>query len=154
MGLLDLASNNSIWRGYDYYEDGKVKQYNMTESGCYEGTVSGSDNAEYHVQINLAHPRTSTCDCPHAAGKRIICKHMVALYLAMFPDEAEKLYQGTMEAEQEEEERQEKMESAVIDYIKKMKKSELQDLAINLIFDVPEWRLNQFLHYTMDYWDY
>ncbi|NMB97839.1 MAG: hypothetical protein GYA02_14710 [Clostridiaceae bacterium] len=38
--------------------------------------------------INIVHPRKSKCNCPHADGRRVICKHMIALYFTVFPKEA------------------------------------------------------------------
>lgn len=30
MGLLEIASGNSLWRGYDYFEDNMVEAYRQT----------------------------------------------------------------------------------------------------------------------------
>lgn len=43
--------------------------------------------------ISLDYPRKSHCDCLHAAGRRIICKHMVATYFEIFPSEAKQMYE-------------------------------------------------------------
>lgn len=51
MGLLDLASGNSFWRGYDYYEAGKVKTSRQTGELQYEGTVEGSNSSQYDVML-------------------------------------------------------------------------------------------------------
>ncbi len=45
----------------------------------------------------------SHCNCPHANGKRIICKHQVALYFSVFPEEADQYYKEVIEYEEEEE---------------------------------------------------
>ncbi len=87
MGLLDLASQNSVSRGYDLYLDGRVSDCSQLLHNEYEGYVQGSLKTPYYVKINLKNPRKSYCDCPHANGNRI-CKHMVALYFTLFPDEA------------------------------------------------------------------
>lgn len=66
MGLIDLASQNSLWRGYDYFDSKLVKNVTKINENEYESIVSGT--TDYHVVINLNHPRKSHCDCPHAAG--------------------------------------------------------------------------------------
>ena len=43
MGLIDCASGNSIWRGYDYFKEKKVSKLVPIGDGIYEATVSGSD---------------------------------------------------------------------------------------------------------------
>ena len=54
----------------------------------YEGEVTGSESAPYRVRINIVHPRKLSCNCPHANGRQIVCKHKVALYFTAFPKEA------------------------------------------------------------------
>ena len=43
MGLIELASNNSFWRGVDYYENKKVTVWKKNDKDTYSGTVKGSD---------------------------------------------------------------------------------------------------------------
>lgn len=149
MGLLELASGNSLWRGYDYFEEKKVLAYRQTNDGCYEGEVSGSRKKPYTVAINLAHPRTSNCDCPHANGKRVICKHMVAVYFTVFPAEAKRFYEEAMEAEKKEEARQENLGKKLISCVSKMKKSEIQEELLRILYEGPEW---QFDRYLKEHW--
>ena len=144
MSLIDLASGASAWRGYNYYKDGKVLRCLRTEEARYEGEVSGSNGEVYHVRLDLEHPRRSECTCPHAAGKRIVCKHQVALYFTAFPEEAEKYYREVIEAEEEAERERVRQETAVIERVRKMKKSELQDALLELLFDGPEWQYERF----------
>lgn len=145
MGLLELASGASLWRGYDYFEGKKVLSFRQTGEGCYEGEVAGSRKTPYSVSIRLAHPRTSKCNCPHADGKRIICKHMVALYFTVFPADAKRFYEEAMKAEEEEEARQEDLENKLMAYVSKMKKSELQNELLRLLYEGPEWQFDRFL---------
>ena len=42
------------------------------------------------VKIDFAHHRKSTCDCPHAEGRRVVCKHKVALAFAVSPEALKK----------------------------------------------------------------
>ena len=103
MGLIDCASGNSLWRGYDYHKENKVSKLIPVGDGIYEADVSGSGNEIYHVVVDIPHPRRSKCNCPYADGKRIICKHIVAAYFKVHPEEAERLYREAMEYEAEEE---------------------------------------------------
>ena len=146
MSLIDLASGASAWRGYNYCKDGKELRCLRAEEARYEGEVSGSNGEVYRVRLDLEHPRSSECTCPHAAGKRIVCKHQVALYFTAFPEEAEKYYREVIEAEEEAEREREQQEIAVIERVRKMKKSELQDALLELLFDGPEWQYERFAH--------
>lgn len=84
MTFYDSTSNKSLWRGIDYYKSGKVRKHAETEGGL-RGTVDGSNGETYDVVINLEHPRKSTCNCPFAEGRKVICKHMIALYFMGTP---------------------------------------------------------------------
>ena len=121
MSLIDLASGASAWRGYNYYKDGKVLHCLRAEEARYEGEVSGSSGEVYRVRLDLEHPRSSECTCPHAAGKRIVCKHQVALYFTAFPAEAEKYYREVIEAEEEAERERVRQEMAMIERVRKTK---------------------------------
>ena len=90
--LLELASINSIWRGKDYCEGHMVQSWSKTSPTTYEGTVASKNEPEtvYHVSLDREHPKRSTCDCPFANGRRVICKHMVALFFTAEPGFLEK----------------------------------------------------------------
>ena len=88
MSILTSASSSSVSRGYDYYKENKVHNVNQLNDCEYEGYVEGSLKNPYYVKINIEHPRKSYCDCPHANGN-ITCKHMIALYFELFPDEVD-----------------------------------------------------------------
>ena len=145
MGLLDIASYKSVWRGYEYFNDKNVITHIKQSETEVRGMVRGSGQKHYDVLIDLAHPRKSKCNCPHADGKRIICKHMVALYFATFPDEAKRYYKEVMEYEEEEERRQEELQHKVVNYIHKLKKSELEQTLLQVLFDGPEWQYEKFI---------
>lgn len=150
MGLIDLASSASAWRGYEYYQDKHVIKKKQIDENTVSGEVSGSGQKTYHVTINLAHPRSSSCDCPHANGKRIVCKHMVALYFAAFPKEAQTYYADVMEAEEEAEAWRDRMEELLIAHVHKMKKPDLQQALLQLLFEGPEWQYERFLRENID----
>ena len=86
--LVHLASNASFNRGLGYYKSKAVLNGEKIGDGVYQGKVSGSQDNIYDVVIDIDHPRKSTCTCPFAAGRRVICKHMVALYFFHFSEQA------------------------------------------------------------------
>ena len=87
MGMLDICSHNSYWRGLDYFESKRVKTIKQINQNEYEAEVEGTE--VYFVHLDTNHPKKSTCTCPHAAGKSTICKHKVAVYFSVFPEEAQ-----------------------------------------------------------------
>ena len=87
MGMREICSYSSYWRGLEYFENNRVKLINKINEYEYEAEVEGTEN--YHVHLKINHPRKSTCTCPHAAGKSTICKHKMAVYFSIFPDEAQ-----------------------------------------------------------------
>ena len=72
------------------------------------------------------HPRRSECDCPFAQGRRVVCKHMIALYFSQFPHAAEKYHREVEAAQEAWENEQEEIRQRLIAHVHKMKKSELQ----------------------------
>lgn len=88
MSILNCASSASVYRGYDYYFNKHVTDIIKINSSLYEGYVNGNTKNAYYVKIDIEHPRKFYCDCPHATGNTV-CKHMVALYFSVFPQEAE-----------------------------------------------------------------
>ncbi|WP_278296961.1 SWIM zinc finger family protein [Butyrivibrio sp. ob235] len=54
--------------------------------------------------MDKEHPRKSSCTCPFAEGRRVICKHMIALYFTAEPKAAEDFLKQVEEWEKEEEE--------------------------------------------------
>lgn len=150
MGLLNLASYKSVWRGYEYFTDNYVINRTKESETKIRGIVRGSGQKHYNVFIDLEHPRKSKCNCPHADGKRIICKHMIALYFSTFPKEAEKYYNDVIKYREEEEQRQEELEYKIIDFLHKLKKSELEQLVLQILFDGPEWQYERFIAENID----
>ena len=145
MGLLECASGASVWRGYDYYKEKKVVALEEIEANIFSAKVSGNSSEPYSVELHIDHPRKSKCNCPHADGKRIICKHIVATYFTALPDEAEKFYAEAMAYQEEEEKRQDELSDKVCHYVWHMKKSELQEALLQLLFDGPEWQYDRFV---------
>ena len=151
MGLIDIASGKSVWRGLDYYETKKVISWEKAGTSIYKGRVSGTDGQIYDVEIDKVHPKKSKCNCPFAEGRKVICKHMIALYFSSYPKEAKKYYNDVIKYQDEEEQRQEELENKVIDYVHKLKKSDLEQLLLQVLFDGPEWQYERFIHENIDW---
>ena len=145
MGLLECASGASIWRGYDYFEEKKVLSTEEIDPGIFSARVSGSSNNTYLVELHMKHPRKSKCNCPHADGRMIICKHIVATYFTILPGEAKKFYEEAMAYQEEEEKRNEELTDKVCHYVWHMKKAELQEALLQMLFDGPDWQFDRFV---------
>ena len=120
MGMLEICSYNSYWRGLDYFENKKVRTLEQINRNEYEADVEGTD--VYHVHLDVNHPRKSTCTCPHASGKSIICKHKVAVYFSIFPEEAQKAIDERNRYYEELEEREKEYDKKVKEITKRYKK--------------------------------
>ena len=135
MGLIDLASSNSLWRGIDYYQSKNVKKIKKISDDEYNSIVSGTE--EYNVHIDINHPRKSTCTCPFAAGRRVICKHMVATFFTIYPEEAERIIKEEQEYEEEEERLFEEHLEEVREYVNGLTEDEVRALLIDKLMN--EW---------------
>lgn len=144
MGILSVASSNSCYKGLDYYKNNKVIKINKINDNEYYGIVKGTNN--YHVYLNILHPRKSTCDCPFANGKRIICKHIVATYFKALPQEAINYEEEQKRLEKEYENKCDEEYEKVVKYINHMSKKELVDELINILDVGPEWLYDDFLN--------
>lgn len=133
MALIDLASGKSLWRGVDYYENRRVISVDKIGEYTYSANVKGGSNNEYSVFIDIVHPRKSKCNCPFAEGRRVICKHMVAVYFSVFPKEAKDLIRKQEEHEEEFEEQMEEEYEEVREYVYSLSKEELRQSLINYI---------------------
>ena len=145
MGMIECTSGTSLWHGYDYYKENKVKNLIETSPGIFSANVEGNSDKPYIVEIDVAHPRKSKCNCPHADGKRIVCKHMVAVYFAAFPEEAQRIYNEAIEYQEQEDKRAEELYEKVRQHVWKMKKNEAQQALLELLFDGPEWQFDRFV---------
>lgn len=145
MKLINIASGNSVWRGLDYYNENKISKYKQISNFEYEGKAKGSNNNVYNVFIDIEHPRKSKCDCPHAKDRRIICKHMVALYFTVFPHAVDIFLKEVEQAQQEYEEYENEQHEKVVQYIKTMSKNELQEALMEILELSPEWVYDRFV---------
>lgn len=140
MGMLDICSNASYWRGLDYFESKRVKQLHKINNNEYEAIVSGTE--DYRVVIDTKHPRKSTCTCPHANGKSVICKHKVSVYFAAFPeavDEAKEIrenyYREQEEKERRIEEEMKKKRKSVQKYVDSLSEEEAREMLVDMILN-------------------
>ena len=138
-----MILDEACWRGLDYYKSKKVKNIKKLNNNEYTSIVSGTKY--YNVYLNLEHPRKSSCTCPLANGKRIICKHIVATYFSVVPNSAKDFEEEQEKLQQEYEDYEEKQYQNAINYLHKMSKKELIE-EIVYIFDYgPEWIYDNFL---------
>ena len=144
MGLIETASANSIWRGMDYYEARKVISWEKTGTFAYDGIVSGSEGNKYTVHIETNHPRRSTCNCPFADGRRVVCKHMIALYFTAEPKAAESFLKQVEEWEAEEQEREKRHYEELRKYVNQLSKAELRERLYDALVELEKrdnyWR--------------
>ena len=145
MSILTSASGASVSRGYDYYKNGKVSCVNQLNDHEFDGYVDGSGNNTYYVKINIEHPRKSSCNCPHANGKRIICKHIVATFFTAFPEEAKNFEEEQERLHAEYEDYQEKLYNKTQKYISSMTKKELIEELSYILDYAPDWVYNDFV---------
>ena len=143
MGIISLASGNSCWRGLDYFKDKKVIKLRKINNKEYTSIVNGTKN--YDVYLNIEYPRKSTCDCPLAKGRRIICKHIVATYFSAFPEEAINFEEEQDRLQEKYEKEQEEEYNKAIKYLNKMSKQELIEELIQVFDYGPEWIYNDFI---------
>ena len=145
MSLLSAASGQSRWRGYQYFTENKVLRTGPAGEGCFRALVAGSGEEPYAVTVDPEHPRRSVCTCPHAAGKRVVCKHIVAAYFAVFPEEAEKFYAEVLREEEEWEEYREEMNARLVRFVRSLKRRDAQDVLLELLDSAPDWLREQFI---------
>ncbi|MDO4305145.1 MAG: SWIM zinc finger family protein [Bacillota bacterium] len=126
----------------DYYENKKVISWNKSGDDIYDGIVSGSKGNSYAVHIDKAHPRRSVCNCPFADGRRVVCKHMIALYFTAEPKAAKDFLKQVEEWEREEEEREKQHYIELRKYINSLSKAELQERLYNALVELEDIRNN------------
>ena len=145
MSLLTASSMESRWRGYEYFKNKKVSNLEHPENMRFHAVVSGSEKEPYTVTLDLEHLRNSSCTCPHAAGRRVICKHMVAVFFAVFPEEAEKYYADVLKAEEEWENYQDELANKLVKYVRSLKKQEAQRQLLEVLESGPEWQWERYI---------
>lgn len=150
MELYRSASLQSQFGGYDYFENKKILSFKHVEGSTYKGKVKGR-NRVYNVTIDIEHPKkNSHCNCPHAEGTKIVCKHMVALYFAIFPEKAKQFMKEIDEHNKKVEEYEQELEIKMQKYIKSMSKKELEESLLDCLYQV-DWLYNNFIRDKVGY---
>lgn len=150
MELYRSASLQSQFRGYDYFNDKKVISFKYLGDSIYGGIVKG-DSTTYDVTINIKHPKSNShCNCPHAEGTKIICKHMVALYFAIFPEKAKQFMEEIDEHNRKVDEYKQELEIKMQKYIKSMSKKELEEALLECLYQV-DWLYDNFIRDRVGY---
>ena len=137
-------------RGLVYFENNRVKSINKINEYEYEAEVEGTEN--YHVHLNINHPRKSTCTCPHAAGKSTICKHKMAVYFSIFPDEAQeaidernRYYDDLEEREREYDKKAEDIRKRYKELVDELPEEEVRRRLVNyMVYDYMENEANPY----------
>ena len=140
MGLIEMASGSSVWSGMDYYERKMVCSWKKSGEEAYDGVVSGSEGNKYSVHIDKVHPRKSSCNCPFAEGRRVICKHMIALLFTAEPKTAEDFLRQVEKWEQEEKERERLHYKELREYVNSLSKKELQERLYEALVELEDIR--------------
>lgn len=133
MKLYEYARKLSLERGLNYYESGKVESVNVISNDEYSGIVKGSKDRQYEVTIDLINHIKSTCNCPHAAGNDIMCKHKVALYFSVFPNDAIELRRKTTKTEQQKDLYFKSLQSRIFDFLDDATEDELRKILYSIV---------------------
>ncbi len=150
MELYRSASIQSQFMGYDYFYDKKVISFKHIEDSIYSGKVKGNGKT-YDVTIDIEHPKkNSHCNCPHAEGTKIVCKHMVALYFAIFPEKAKQFMEEIDEHNRKVEEYEKELDIKMQKYIKSMSKKELEEALLECLYQV-DWLYDDFIRNKVGY---
>ena len=159
MGVLECASEASVWRGYHYYKERRVVYMEEIRAHVYAAAVQGTQKEPYAVKMDLDHPEESTCSCPYAMNMQVVCKHIVATYFAVFPEAAEALeraadedydvddedYDEDYDEDCDDEALSEGMYRAVLRRVLSMGQMELQHTLLQLLFNGPSRQLARFI---------
>lgn len=136
MGLIDLASNKSMWRGLDYYQNDNVLETHNIGDLQYAAKVRNDAGAIYDVVVNLDKVRNSQCSCPFKKDKpKAICKHIVAAYFAIFPKEADDLQRAYEEWEAGAEEREAQHLKELEEYVNSLSIEDLRSIVLDHILE-------------------
>ena len=145
MGLMNCSSFGVRCRGYDYYKNKAVINLKQISDTNYEATVKGSGNIEYTVRLDLKHNRQCKCNCPYAIDSIKICKHMIATYFTILPQEADKFYKEELEPLEETSKKLDSIYERLSDYIEKMPEKEVRQSLLSLLLSGPDWQFENFV---------
>ncbi|MBR6517869.1 MAG: SWIM zinc finger family protein [Bacilli bacterium] len=137
MEILYMCNATTNIRGYYYYKKGFVKELKKIDENIYSSVVSGTYN--YNVILNLNNLRKCSCSCPY---KVKICKHVMATYYTVFPEEAKQYEEGLKlvikgynEHKQRKEEQYNEVYKRALEHVNSLTVAELKKELINFIVD-------------------
>ncbi|WP_233445960.1 SWIM zinc finger family protein [Myroides odoratimimus] len=78
------VSNIILKRGFEYYEQGMVKDITKLGDYIYEGEVEGNDDYTVVIELDKSQSiKDYNCDCPYDGA---VCKHVVAVLYQLRDD--------------------------------------------------------------------
>ena len=95
MRLLTCASREARLQGLEDFRAGRVERLARRADGCIVGVVLETDGTRQVTTADPEHPRFSLCTCPRAENPRIVCRHMVAVFCAAFPEESAAFFENS-----------------------------------------------------------
>lgn len=135
MEILYMCNETTNIRGYYYYKKGFVKELKKLDENIYSSVVSGTYN--YKVILNLNNLRKCSCSCPH---KVKICKHVMATYYTVFPEEAKQyeeglklVIKGCNEHRQRKDEQYNEVHKRALEHVNSLTVDELKKELVNFI---------------------
>ena len=135
MEILYMCNATTNIRGYYYYKKGFVIELKQLDENIYSSVVSGTYN--YNVILNLNNLRKCSCSCPH---KVKICKHVMATYYTVFPEEAKQyeeglklVIKGCNEHRQRKDEQYNKVYKKAVEHVNSLTVDELKKELVNFI---------------------
>ena len=136
--FLNKASGINRWKGYYYYKAGNVISTEYISEDKVKAIVKGSYNNTYDVILDFEKPTKSECNCPHAIGRRIFCKHKIAAFYSLFPEFTKALEKMEKEYAKEEEEvqnRRSEIYKRIEEEVNNMSIEEIKRIAINSLYE-------------------
>lgn len=135
MKLLTLARSTTLDRGYRYFSQGIVIESEKIDENHYIGKVAGSYEQSYAVELDLEKPYNSNCECAFAQSGRVICKHMVALYLQVDSDALKWLINEWKQDEINKKMEYEEQVREINVYVESLTIEELKERLLNILLD-------------------
>ena len=128
-----------------YFIGDRVIESKEIEPNIVKAKVLGSGMKLYDVMVDFNHPLKCTCNCPHAEGKKIICKHKVAVYFKYHQKEAFDFYDEYVKYEKIDYEYRDEICDNIYTKISEMSKEELVQNCYELLIATPSWTFYDFL---------
>ena len=127
-GIREFAGTTIFNRGYDYFEQGMVYEFNY-DSNRIVAEVYGN-HGDYEVEIMSEGGEVETyCSCPYDGYP---CKHIVAVLLTFIHDKEKYIQQGIQHQREI---------SSLKDKIRRLSRTDLMEIVISCLDKYPDfWR--------------